>query len=336
MTMKALLLLLVLSTMAPAQEKGPAKTDSKIDTSEFRRLLQQRRDRDELAPAQEKEPLARGLLAGSVRDGRYRIDTTFGVEQLHDDDKTKVLDFRYQIWHLTCNNPPFRSERLPDNTDCRLERIVMDQRLFGGRPESRIIQVDNHHVSDGTLKIIDANFAIGKLDFQLVFSDGSTAEVQMRLKKEDTSLYLKSFKAIGIARGSLSDSLSAVEYRIPPYTYRINIPVEMTGLRSESDKANDDFKSSLSSADRAILAKERDSPDPLPDMEGLKKLIPDIDRINKGERKMTAQEAEKFADYLFVTLLDWIPRSGMSPDGQVKTRAFFTSTKATLIQEMLK
>jgi hypothetical protein len=66
-----------------------------------------------------------------------------------------------------------------------------------------------------------------------------------------TMIYLTSFKAVGIG-GVLSGALEAIEHRIPKYTYTLNLPVVIRGMKSEEDKELDEMIGSLSHQDRLV------------------------------------------------------------------------------------
>ncbi len=56
--------------------------------------------------------------------------------------------------------------------------------------------------------------------------------------------------------------MEAIEYRIPEYTYTLDIPVRMRGLKSESDKRWEEMLQSLSQQDRAIWEQLEDKTPP--------------------------------------------------------------------------
>jgi hypothetical protein len=203
------------------------------------------------------------------------------------------------------------------------------------------ITAHNHYSSDGTLKLLRADWQRGELDFNIVLSDKSTIEVMLRMKFKDGSIYLGSFKAIGIARGILTDSMVPLEYKIPKYTYTLDIPVEMTGFRSKKDKKWDDMIATLSKQDQVLWEKftaKSDKKckafDKFHEEEALKKIIPNYERrkpeIEKGAG-LTALEKDKVGNYFAESFGTCLANSGISRDGQRKILDFL---KQMFISEM--
>lgn len=155
---------------------------------------------------------------------------------------------RFEKWDLICEYPSVFGN--PDETYCHVERTRF-LRLEDLDYETGIAQLLHSSVG-GTLKLTNADWEKGKLDFQLVHDDGSTIEVMLRLRYENNSIHLKEFKAIGIVKGTLSDTMEVIEYRIPEYTYTLDMRVTMRGLKSESDKRQEELLQSLSPKDRAF------------------------------------------------------------------------------------
>jgi hypothetical protein len=160
----------------------------------------------------------------------------------------------------------------------------------------------------------------------------------MNLK--DGYIYLDSFKAIGIARGILSDSMSFIEYKIPKYTYILNVPVEMRGLRSMDDKKWDDMIISLSKEDQTLWKKYKATSaqrckawEKTGDDQVLKKIIPNYETRKSGLEKggeLTPEEKNKVGDYFAVEFSKCLANSGISKDGQKKIVDFL---KQSLMSE---
>jgi hypothetical protein len=270
------------------------------------------------------------MIAGSVNGSKYNITLDLGVEQLTQDKK--VWDYRYQLWHVSCSSPwTLTAEKFPFNTWCSVNRIVLDK----GFAEGRVITGHNHYIEEGTLKLTNIDFPNGKLDFQLTFTDMSTIDVMIRLKRWENVLFLDSFKAIGVSRGSLSDTLQAVEFRIPTYSYVMNIPVEMPGLKSTVFKEIEDFENSLAPADRQIWSRIQGK-NPIFSSEVLKQYIPDYDKIGVGEgkRPLRASDIPVMEKGMRESLAKWLPTTGMSLDGQTKTKAYITPSIDSMIESM--
>lgn len=190
-----------------------------------------------------------GPIIGNINiDGShssYRLNFDFGIEQW---EGGKLSTHRRQQWVLQCDYPELVTNR--PNTWCSLKRVVIDEELT---PRSgAIIGAHWHYSSDGTLKLLNADWERGRLEFIIVYSDKSTTEVMLRMKLKGNIIYLDGFKAMAIARGRLSGTITTIEYKIPQYTYALNVPVMMQGLRSMGDKEMDEMVASLSKEDQKI------------------------------------------------------------------------------------
>ena len=280
------------------------------------------------------EPYPQTLHAGYIRKDHTRINLNLGIEQW---EEGKRVDFRLQLWDLSCTSPDIDSgQRLPFNTWCGLKRIVMDK--YPGE-ERRIIAAHDHYISEGTLKLTNVDLLSGKLDFSVVLTDNSTIEVMMRFKRWRNSigsddLFLESFRAVGIARGFFSDTLEAIEYRIPEYSYNASIPVEITGMKTAATKVSDDFEASLSKTDLEELKKLGST---LFDFESaMKKALPDYDKVNKGERDLAKADVDKFGSIMSEQFTARIRQSTLSADGKQKTQAFLGNILRKMLEDMRK
>jgi hypothetical protein len=176
-----------------------------------------------------------------------------------------------------------------------------------------------YYSSDGTLRLLNADWQRGRLDFTVVHSDKSTIEVMLRLKSTDNVIYLDSFKATGIARGLLSDTMTTIEYRIPKYTYMLNVPVQMRGLRSLEDKKWDDMFATLSRQDQYSWKKVQ--LENCKDVDGdavLRKKLP-----NYQGGKLTPDEERIIMDLVIDQWAKCLSNPGVSADGRGKIIKFF-------------
>lgn len=259
-----------------------------------------------------------GRLIGHVNAGKspeYRIMTELGIEQV---ERGKLTTHRYQVWWLSCSFPD--SIGRESGTSCSLERTVFDR--YQDDYLKTVVSSRTHHTGDGTLRITLADWRQGSLHFSLIHPDGTTTEVMLLMKYQkvagSTMIYLTSFKAVGIG-GVLSGTLEAIEYRIPKYTYTLNLPVVIRGMKSEEDKELDEMISSLSHQDRLVYERLKDGPDlfDLGEVEGeLKRIAPDL---LKARRDPTPKELEVIWFQVFeAKLLAKLAAVGMSKDGQKK------------------
>jgi hypothetical protein len=263
-----------------------------------------------------------GTYKGKGASAEYDLMFRFGIEQWEGDKKSS---FRYQQWSIQASFPePSTKKRV---TWCNLERVIIDK--WGKEMGGPIIATRTHSPTDGTLKFQHVNWEKGILDFSIVLDDLSTIEMMLRMTLKDGTIYLKSFKAVGIARGFLSDTMTAIEYRIPKYTYTLDVPVEMKGLRSEDDKKWDDMLGTLSKEDQIAWEKFRvEMPTKcktlnktFTDEETLKKIMPDYEKrkpeLDKG-RPFTPEERSKLEAIFVEEWAKCISKSSISKDGQSK------------------
>ena len=257
-------------------------------------------------------------IGSKSTDGHYSLTFNFGIEQYEDNKKS---DFRLQNWALDCSYPDKNSGR-PDKTVCFLKRTVYD-RLFT-EDIGTTISEHLHSESDGNLQVRPVDWSHGKLDFTIEFTDGNTAEVMVRWKELDDTFYMNSFKAIGVARGRFSDSMSSIEYRIPEYTYTLEMPIRFNGLKSEEDKKRLEFENSLSLGDRKIwLANVNELFEPsASDEQELAKNIPGYAELKANKRAATAEENVLLRKALVGVVITNVRRLGLSPEGTTKALSY--------------
>jgi hypothetical protein len=195
--------------------------------------------------------------------------------------------------------------------------------------DGAMVTTHKHYSSDGTLRLNTVDWQKGKLDFTIVFTDKDTAEAMLRFKAKNNMLCLDSFKAYGIAKGWFSDSMAAIEYRIPKYTYILNIPMAMRGLRSMDDKRWDEMFATLSKDDQAAWQKSKLGSEKQCNLfddkswEQIKrKAIPDYEKRKQKldkEEGLTPEEERKIWEMIVDEL--WTKcfmKFGISSDGQKK------------------
>jgi len=269
----------------------------------------------------------RTYVGSITEDKHYSISMLgFGIEQFEGGKRTT---HRFQLWDLLCNYPPDPLVGQPNETYCHVERTVLN-RSGEDMGLGTYIGQYLHSTLDGSLKLTNVDWNEGELDFQLILVDRTTIEVKLRVGYQDTSIYLKDFKAIGIARGIVSDTMEAIEYRIPEYTYTLDIPVRMKGLKSESDKRQEEMLQSLSQQDRAIWEQLEDKTPPSSFLEGhdfdqrLRQIIPEYDAIKAGERELTPEEERKTEGLILAEIRKWLERQGFSVEGLQKIFDFMS------------
>jgi len=273
-----------------------------------------------------------GTDVGSIsEDNRYSILMLgFGIEQFEGGKRTT---HRFQLWDISCQYPPYVGN--PNETYCSVDRTVLD-RTGEEMGLGTIIGQHSHYASDGTLKITHVDWEEGELDLQLTLTDNTTIEVMLRVQYQDTSIYLTDFKAIGIARGVFSDTMEAIEYRIPEYSYTLDIPVQMKGLKSEDDRKLEEMLQSLIEEDRLIWEKvqREGAVNKFFDFVNLKsrmmELIPDYEEIEAGKRVLSSEETKLLYALMFEDYEKFFGVQGFSEDGLKKILDFMKVQISTM------
>ena len=170
----------------------------------------------------------------------------------------------------------------------------------------------------------------GRLDFSFTFTDDNTTDVLINMKYSNGLIYLDSFKAVSVGRSLVSASPSALEFKIPDYSYRMQVPVLMKGWKSEEDKVRDDMEKSLSTEDRNIWLSIRDNLGSIKSDQALRKAIPDYDEVNSGKKEFTQEHARAMQTVILEEVSKLLEGSTMSADGKQKTMKFMTDSVASI------
>lgn len=96
-----------------------------------------------------------------------------GLELWEDGKRSERI---FQQWNLTCS-----STVQPRAVSCQLEatRIVIWPESMGGSK----VAIHHYSTSDGTLRLLDASWNKGKLEFEIVYPRGDRMPVLMRFKQ---------------------------------------------------------------------------------------------------------------------------------------------------------
>ena len=240
---------------------------------------------------------------------------------------------RFQQWYLQCIFPSPFAER--GQTWCSLRRTVYDNWSDAGKPSladiGTIVIEHNNSLEEKTLIIRHADWKNGRLDLAVnysTFDDENPTEVMIRLQYEKDSIFLDSFKAITIVRGSLSDTLSSVEYRIPEYDYTMRVPIQLRGMKSEAQRMRDTLFRSLSPKDSEIWRKLEPT---VFDFRAVdekafsKKVLPEWD----GKRELSPQENKELLRAMSETIVTALRKKlltfGVSENGQKAILEFVRS-----------
>ena len=275
-----------------------------------------------------------GPLLGTINeDNQYSISMLgFGIEQFEGGKRTT---HRFQLWDLLCQYPPHPLLGQPNETYCSVKRTVLD-RSGEDRGFGTIIGQHSHRTADGTLTLTHVDWNAGELDLQLPLADNTTIEVMLRVQHQNNSIYLKDFKAIGIARGMFSDTMEAIEYRIPEYSYTLDIPVQMKGLKSEDDRKLAEMLQSLTEKDRLTWANMQSEgasniPSGSVDIKSkMMELIPDFEEIEAGRRDLSSEEIKMLGALMFENYEKFFGAQGFSEDGLKKILNFMKVQVSTM------
>lgn len=176
------------------------------------------------------------------------LKVTVGIEQW---ENGKKADHRHQIWRFECFSNNLTGYRA---ATCSVERLVIDD--WGKMLPSPVVTTHMHRTSEKNLKMNRLDWEAGILDLTLTMDDGVPVEVDIRFKRMGNLYDLQSFKGVSVYRSSIDQvGLSTIEYRVPSYTYTLNVPLEMKGMSDAGLKRWDALFESLSDADKIAWKK---------------------------------------------------------------------------------
>lgn len=167
-----------------------------------------------------------------------------GVEWWKDGKKSPR--FR-QTWHLSCDDDFGR------RSYCSLERMLI---LWDPDPFKTNVKTYNHSTSDGNLRIRQFDWINWRLSFDVIDPSGDQMSVVLRLKP--ISPRAPWFLEIEYLHAAYSPS---EEWRLPEYSYTMNVPFAIQGKKSADAKALDDMMKKLSTTDRQAFERMRSADD---------------------------------------------------------------------------
>ena len=228
---------------------------------------------------------SRNLLNASFSP-TYSIAFDFGLEQW---EEGKRVTQRYHLWTLTCD----ANKRTGPVPSCDLDRVVHHDwgTLAGWRAFN-----SNESTTNGKLKIVRADWEKGKLDFDVIHPrPDDTTHVFMDLEYKGSLIHLSSFRATSTFRGRLTGDVFTIDLKIPQYTYTLNLPIEMRGLKGRSAKLWDEMITTLSPQDRAAWERiKRQGKGPAPTDDDFRASTEVQGLIARGEG-LPPEELEKVA-----------------------------------------
>ncbi len=152
-----------------------------------------------------------------------------------------------QAWHLSCDDNFGRQSR------CSLERTLI---LWDPDPFLTNVKIYNHSTADGNLRIRQFDWINWRLSFDVTDPSGDRMSVVIRLKP--ISPKVPSYLEIEYLHAAYSAS---GEWRLPEYSYTMNVPFVIQGRKSADAKALDDIRKKLSPTDRQTFERMRSAGD---------------------------------------------------------------------------
>lgn len=165
-----------------------------------------------------------------------------GIEQWTQNQRET---FRRQVWHFSCKGGNSEQPKTP--VECTVRRTVIDTAMMGGLP---IVAEHYHSLDDETLRIGRFDWEKGVAELSIVHTNGRTAEVTILFAARDGAYFLKEFSAAMLIRELPSGTVSVIEFRIPKYTYHVNVPIEIPGVSDAGLQPWDELFGTLSKADQ--------------------------------------------------------------------------------------
>ncbi len=183
------------------------------------------------------------------------LSCAFGLELW---EEGKKADKIFQLWYLTCNAPAGHQ------ASCDLERTLI---VLWSEPIETVnaVSIHRHSTSDGSLIVRGLDWANWELSFDVVYPDHERMPVLLQLKPKAASegfslLEVKSFQAKEVMRPTfVSDALVSQEWRIPEYSYTLNVPIALLGSKSTNERERDDVKKKLGITDRQVFERIGDA-----------------------------------------------------------------------------
>jgi hypothetical protein len=186
------------------------------------------------------EPNAAKLIGNKVLGNNFSL--TVGIEHW---EQNQRQTHRRQIWRFSCSQNVTEPKGPP--VTCSVRRTVILEAQLGLLP---FAAEHYHSTEDETLRIVHFDWQRGIAELSIVHQNGRTAEVTIQFSEKDGYYFLKGFSAATLLRESPSGKVAIIEYRVPEYTYHVNMPIEMPGLNDAGLRAWDELFATLPKADQ--------------------------------------------------------------------------------------
>src|SRR5437773_1344644 len=185
----------------------------------------------------------------SASDKQRYLSCDLGLELWEEGKKSESI---FQRWHLTC------SAGGAHQTWCTLERTLI---TLWSEPVGGLVTIHRHATSDGSLKVWSLDWTNWTVSFDVVYPGGERMPVLIRLKPMlkgfSGFLAIESFQAKDVVRTLLSKAVVSQEWRIPEYSYPLNVPISLLGRKRADEKEGDDLLKRLSPTDRQAFERIR-------------------------------------------------------------------------------
>jgi len=269
----------------------------------------------------------------------------FGLELWEEGKKSDRI---FQQWDLEC----ILASDKP--VSCTLKRTYV---IIPGEGHGGFISIHNHSTENGTLKFQVFDWKNGLLDFFVIYPKGDRMPVLIRLKPSSelpNYFEVETFQAKDVAKTFFSQELVAQEWRIPEYTYTLNVPIRLEGKKSEFQKVKDELMSSLSPKDKQVFDSLKTADRGCLDFNIWLNGMPEFryleERLKEIERKMTEAKgkqgtfkelqdqrkaveselmalwgSEEFKKFVRVRMETCLGEAGMSQGGRKAVVNFFLS-----------
>jgi hypothetical protein len=241
-------LVLLAGAICPActQDKSPTPTGV-ASTNTVKQKPEKTLPSDELPVIGwgDSKPLA-GWTTRKGDTREYQILSSFGVE-VWEGSKRSIQN---QRWTVNCRFPDYQGKL---KTYCSVQVLS----IYPWADRDSLPSVDEYSTVDGNLEITDINWEKGQLDFDMLDPNKDRIHVFITLgtREKTDQIFLESFKASITVRQVPSGEVTTYEFKVPDYTYTLQLPLEMRGMATQGEKQWDDMIKTLSKEDQLAWAK---------------------------------------------------------------------------------
>ena len=161
------------------------------------------------------------------KDGKVQNEVNlygFGMDRWEDG---KQVTSTWEKWELKCQDPCYTPMFADKGVYCQLERII----IYTGSTLSQI-DIQRYSTLEGNLKVTRADWKAGVLNFEFGNPmEGSPVQCELMYEQIGDAVHLRSFRGAAIKQSDISGKMFTVEYRPAEYSYTLNVPVAMIGMK---------------------------------------------------------------------------------------------------------